>query len=201
LNVPPLGTETSLSYDLGMYRKFGKTFDARLAGNYIKTNNYFVTNTASIYFNGSYAYQLDFMKYIGAEFEFNWKPLDKLVIFGNYSHLKNSYRGAIGRLPDVVLLDIPPRDKSNMSLRYDFLFRTRFTADFKAIGRRGSEGGTQLGAFTTTDVGLEKSLADKMTLSFFVNNLFDKFYQQVYGYPAPGRTFGVRLRVNPPKPR
>jgi outer membrane receptor protein involved in Fe transport len=199
--VPPLGTETSLSYDAGVYRKFGKTFDARLAGNYINTKNYFVTNTASIYFNGSYAYQLDYMKYYGAEFEFNWTPLDKLVLFGNYSYLKNSYRGAIGRLPDIVLLSLPPKDKGNLSLRYDLPLKTRFTADFKAIGTRGSEGKTTLGAFATTDIGLEKSLANKMTLSFFTNNLFDKYYQQVYGYPAPGRTFGVRLRVNSPKQR
>jgi outer membrane receptor for ferrienterochelin and colicins len=171
----------------------------RLTGNYIKTNNYFVTNTASIYFNGSYAYQLDFMKYYGTEFEFNWKPSEKFTLFGNYSHLKNSYRGAIATLPPVILLELPPRDKGKLSLRYDMPLKTRLVADFKAIGRRGTEDGFTLGGYAITDVSLERPLVNKMVLGFFVNNLFGKNYQQVYGYPAPDRSFGIRLKVNPIK--
>jgi outer membrane cobalamin receptor len=32
-------------------------------------------------------------------------------------------------------------------------------------------------------------------LGFFVDNLFGMDYQEVYGYPSPGRTYGIQFRV------
>jgi outer membrane receptor protein involved in Fe transport len=179
-----------------VFRKFGKRFDMRLAGNYINTSNYFVTNTASIYYNGSYAYQLKTMKFYGAEFEFNWNATDKLVLFGNYSHLKNDYSTET-KLPYAVLLDLPPRNKGTLSARYALPFKTRVAFDLKAIGERKTEGGYGLGRYAVGDISFERTLANRMTAGFFINNLFGMDYRQVYGFPSPGRTFGVRLQVDP----
>jgi outer membrane receptor protein involved in Fe transport len=190
-----LGTETSLSYDAGLYHKFGKTLDVRIASNYINTHNYFVSNTASSYYNGSYAFQISSMKYFGYEGEFNWAPFDKLSIFGNFSHLKNSYV-SIEKIPVVELLELPPNNKGKVSIRYTLPAGFRLLSDITAIGRRGSEGGYTLDRYALLDFTVEKTIARKMKLGFFVNNLNGMDYQQVYGYPAPGRTFGVRLQVN-----
>lgn len=185
-----------MSYDAGIYRKFGKTLDARVTANYIDTSNYFVTNTGSLYYTGSYAYTIDSMKFYGVEAEFNWAPIEKLVLFGNYSFLKNQYSRNT-QLPYAVLLELPPRNKGKVSARYSLPLKTRLAFDLKVTGERKSEGGYTLGRYAVADVGFEKNLGKGMTAGFFVNNLFGMDYQQVYGYQSPGRTFGIRLQMNP----
>jgi outer membrane receptor protein involved in Fe transport len=135
------------------------------------------------------------MRFYGAEFEFNWKASDKLVLFGNYSFLKNDYSKE-ANLPYSELLGLPPRNKGEISARYSLPLRTRVAFDLKAIGERKTEGGFGLGGYAIGDISFEKNLANGMTAGFFINNLFGMDYQQVYGFPAPGRTFGVRLQVS-----
>jgi outer membrane receptor protein involved in Fe transport len=184
-----------LGYDAGVYHKFGKTFDARISANYINTHNYFVANTTSIYYSKSYTYTIDSMRYFGYEGEFNWAPFDKLTLFGNFSHLKNSYTARTG-LPAVELLELPPNNKGKLSIRYSLPAHIRLLSDMKFIGRRGTEGGYKLDRYALADFSVEKGLSKKMMFQFFVNNIFGTEYQQVYGYPSPDRTFGIRLQVN-----
>jgi outer membrane cobalamin receptor len=193
-----LRPETSLSYDLGFYRRLGKNFDMRISGNYINTSNYFVTNTASSYFNGSYAYQIPTMKFYGTEFEFNWKPFEKLVLFGNYSFLKNKYTRD-SKLPYAMILELPPRNKGKLSVRYELPLKTRLAADVKFIGERKSEGGFNLNRYATADLSFERNFAERMTAGFFINNMTGTDYQQVYGYPAPGVTYGIRIQISTAK--
>jgi outer membrane receptor protein involved in Fe transport len=190
-----LGTETSLGYDLGVFHKFGKTLDARIAANYVDSHNYEVMNGSSLYFSKSYTYSLDDVKFLGYEGEFNWEPSEKLAIFGNYSHLKNSYRKAAS-LPIPELLLLAPMNKGKLSFRYSLPAGMRILSDFQFIGKRGTEGGYGLGRYSLGAISLEKTLPSKMILSAFVDNVWNQAYQQVYGFPSPGRSFGVRLQMN-----
>lgn len=190
-----MGDETSLSYDAGVFHKFGKTLSVRAAANYIDTHNYFVTNGNSIYYSLSYTYTIDHLKYFGYEGEFNWAPFEKLAVFGNFSHLKDSYSKA-ANLPVAELLELPPMNKGKLSIRYSLPLEMRFLSDFKFIGKRGTEGGYTLSRYALGDFSLEKSVASKMSFSFFVNNMWDETYDQVYGFPSPGLTYGVRLKMN-----
>lgn len=187
--------ETSLSYDAGLYRRIGQNLDMRIAANYINTSNYFVTNTASPYYSGAYAYQIEGVKFYGAEFEFNWKATEKLVLFGNYSFLNNEY--SMGEaLPYPMLLNLPPKNKGKISVRYGLPFKARLSSDIGIYGERLSEGGYTLGRYATADLSLERNFAGRMMAAFYVNNLTGADYQQVYGYPAPGVTWGVRLKIS-----
>lgn len=187
--------ETSLSYDAGLYRRIGQNLDMRIAANYINTSNYFVTNTASPYYSGAYAYQIEGVKFYGAEFEFNWKATEKLVLFGNYSFLNNEY--SMGEaLPYPMLLNLPPKNKGKISVRYGLPFKTRLSSDIGIYGERLSEGGYTLGRYATADLSLERNFAGRMMAAFYVNNLTGADYQQVYGYPSPGVTWGVRLKIS-----
>lgn len=171
----------------------------RIAGNYINTSNYFVSNTASSYYSGGdYAYQIRKMEFFGGEFEFNWTPFEKLVLFGNYSYLKNQYsRNA--SLPYAMMLELPPRNKGKLSARYELPLKTRLAFDLKMIGERKSEGGFTLDRYAVGDISFERNFNGRMTAGFFLNNMFGKDYQQVYGYPAPGVTWGMRLQVSTAK--
>jgi outer membrane receptor protein involved in Fe transport len=136
------------------------------------------------------------MRYFGYEGEFNWAPFDKLTLFGNFSHLKNSYTARTG-LPAVELLELPPNNKGKLSIRYSLPRHMRLLSDIKFIGRRGTEGGYTLDRYAVADFSVEKGFSKKATVQFFANNMFGTDYQQVYGYPSPGRAFGIRLQVNP----
>lgn len=194
----PIKSETSLSYDFGLFRRIGKSLDVRVAGNYINTKNYFVTDTANTFYNGSYAFQLPSMKFYGSELEFNWTPVEKLVLFGNYSFLKNDYNKD-KRLPYAMALELPPRNKGKMSARYDLPLKTRLSFDAKIFGERKTEQGFSLGRYAIADISLEKVFANKMTAGVFVKNMSNTDYQQVYGYPSPGVTWGIRVKMSTEK--
>jgi outer membrane cobalamin receptor len=66
----------------------------------------------------------------------------------------------------------------------------------KFIGKRGTEGGYTLNRYALVDLSVEKAFSKKLTAAFFADNLFGMEYQQVYGYPSPGRTFGIRIQAN-----
>ena len=196
----PLSPETSVTYDAGVYRKLTKTLDVRFSGNYIDTSNYWVADTSSVYYTvSSYTYTLKSLKFYGFEGEFNWTPTDKLVLFGNYSFLGRRYT-ADPTLPYAELLNLSPKNKGNLSARYSLPLKTRVSFDLRAFGERRSEGEHNvMGRYAVGDISFEKILPNGMTAGVFVNNLFGMDYQQVFGYPAPGRTFGISLKVNPTK--
>jgi outer membrane receptor protein involved in Fe transport len=194
----PIKPETSLSYDFGLFRRIGKSFDMRVAGNYINTKNYFVTDSANTYYNDSYAYQIPALKFYGAELECNWTPTEKLVLFGNYSYLKNDYNSD-GSLPYAMALELPPRNKGKFSVRYDLPFNTRISFDAKIYGKRKTERSYSLDRYVVADIGFNKVFASRMTAGVFIKNMFDTDYQQVYGYPSPGVTWGFRFKVSTEK--
>jgi outer membrane receptor protein involved in Fe transport len=189
-----LGTETSLGYDLGVFHKFGKTLDTRIAANYIDTHNYEVMNGSSLYFSKSYTYSVDQVKFYGYEGEFNCALSEKLTIFGNYSHMRNSYK--LGpNLPPPELLFLAPRNKGSLSFRYSLPVGMKLLTDFRFVGKRGTEGGYSLNGYNLADISLQKRFK-KMTFSMFADNAWNQAYQPVYGFPSPGRTYGVRLQMN-----
>jgi outer membrane receptor protein involved in Fe transport len=195
--IRPIGSETSVTYDAGVYRKLAKTLDVRISGNYIDTSNYWVADTSSVYYAASsYTYTLNSLKFYGFESEFNWTPTEKLVVFGNYSLLGRKYT-ADPSLPYAELLNLAPKNKGNLSVRYSLPLKTRVAFDLKAFGERKSEGEHNvMGGYTVGDISLEKALPGGLTAGFFISNLFGMDYQQVFGYPAPGRMFGIRLQAN-----
>ena len=55
-----------------------------------------------------------------------------------------------------------------------------------------------LGAYTTVDLNLKARLGSekkKAELSLFVENLFDKGYEERFGYPMPGRMIGASFKA------
>jgi outer membrane receptor protein involved in Fe transport len=190
-----LGTETSIGYDSGIFHKFGKTLDVRVAANYIDTNNYEVMNGSSLYFGKSYTYEIDHVSFFGYEGEFNWAASERLTVFGNFSHLKNSYQLGAG-LPPPELLFLAPKNTGQLSFRYSLPASMRILSDFQFTGKRGTEGGSNLDEYRLGNISLEKKFKNKVALSVFTNNVWNQAYQAVYGFPAAGRTFGVRLQVS-----
>lgn len=182
-----------MHYDMGIYHRVAKNIDARLAFYYTDISNYLVFDSPSSYYSGYYAYSLDSVNFYGVELEFNSTLFNKLGLFGNYT-----YRG-MNRdetdLPVVFWLNLPPKHKFNIGLRYRLLKDTLLTCDLRYVGERKAQGGFSMNDFLTTDLGIEQTLFKKAKILFYANNLFGENYEEVYGYPMPDQTHGVQVKL------
>ncbi len=153
--------------------------------------------TGSIYYASSYAYSLPSLYNYGADYEFNYTPFEKLTFFGNYTYSakKYDYNG----LPNSRLLNLSPRNKAKVSVRYTLKKGWLLTSDLYYNGTGGTQGGGTLPQYFVADVGVDKILAGHLKLSFFVNNVTGTKYEQVFGYPMPRQTYGIRLQFNTKK--
>jgi outer membrane cobalamin receptor len=85
------------------------------------------------------------------------------------------------------------------------LTRGRWTAHARAAGRGrvldvepnyGAFGGLfQAAGFTVVDASASARLGHSVEVLVRANNVFDRHYESVFGYPSPGRTFTVGVRL------
>jgi len=188
-----LETETSWHYDVGVYHRIGKNIDTRASVYYIDIDDYVVVDSSSAYYESNYAYNLDKVEFYGVELEFNSTLFDKLGLFGNYTYRDMDRQET--DLPVVFWLNLPPKHKFNIGLRYRLLKNTLLTCDLRYVGERESEGSFSMDDYFTTDLGLEQTLFKRAKILFYVNNLFGENYQEVYGYPMPDQTYGVQVKL------
>ena len=170
--------------------------ETRLNFYYIDVSNYIVANAADTFHSTStYGYNLNEMIFYGVEMEFNSHWSDRLTFFGNYTYRKTSYDDK-DLLAKAILLDIAPEHKANLGVRYGLWAKTLATTDIRYVGKRESEGDVYtLDDFVTVDVGLEYRIRENFTAHVFVGNVLDEDYQEIYGYPMPGRVYGVSLKA------
>ena len=68
--------------------------------------------------------------------------------------------------------------------------------DNRYVGETNSYGGETVESYFLSDLRLSTNLSKNKELSVEINNLFDKNYEVVDGYPMPGRNFMVNLSTN-----
>ena len=78
--------------------------------------------------------------------------------------------------------------------------KTQITANtVQLLGGGQSSGGTQGGGtlpqYFVADFGVDKNLSGNLKLSFFANNITGTKYEQVFGFPMPRQTYGIRLQL------
>jgi vitamin B12 transporter len=79
----------------------------------------------------------------------------------------------------------------------------RVTGDVRVVGARDDRDYSGwpakrvvLPRYTTLDLGLEMPLGERLRVSLRADNLLDARYEEVQGYPAPGRSLAVGGRVS-----
>ncbi|SDU46536.1 TonB dependent receptor [Desulfobacula phenolica] len=185
-----------MHYDTGLFHKLNEKIDTRLSIYYIAIDNYIVANSGdSHHASSSYGYNVDKIAFYGFEAEFNAALSKKVTLFGNYTFRQINYDQE-DILADAILLELSPEHKANLSIRYKMFENTRLTSDIRYVGERKTEGNVyNLDDFITVDVGIEQTLFKKIALRAYISNLFGEKYQEVYGYPLPEQTFGIRVKV------
>lgn len=161
---------------------------------YIDIENYIVANSGDTYHAAaSYGYNLDRIAFYGVELEVDSTWFKKLNVFGNYTYRESEYDSE-DLLADAILLELAPRHKANLSVRYRLMEDTLLTGDIRYLGKRESEGEIYtLDDYTTVDVGVEQKLFANTTVHFYATNILREKYQEVYGYPMPRDAYGVHV--------
>ncbi len=179
---------------MGFYHKLTNRTDTRLSVYYIDITDYEVVDSAGLYYSSHYAYNLDSMKFYGIEWEFNTTLFDKLNLFGNYSFREMDKDKT--DLPVVFWLNLPPKHKANLSLRYTLFKDTLLTFDCRYVGRRESEGSYTMDEYFVSDVGIEHTFLDDIKILFYANNILGENYEELYGYPMPDQVLGMQVKMS-----
>jgi vitamin B12 transporter len=124
-------------------------------------------------------------KSFGIESFVVWVPTPELTLRAAYT-----WMDAENRLTNQRLLR-RPEHAGNFYAHYRFLQRFGAHANVNIVGKRPDFGGTTAAGYVTADVGLSVELTRWFELFGRVENLFDKDYEEVFGFPALGRTFWV----------
>ena len=126
----------------------------------------------------------------GVEFSAQRKIRDFQLEF-NYNYLDAENESTGKQIGDM------PYHKYNVNLSYQVNEANKIILENSYTGERMdyiSE--AEMEAYFVSDLTYIRNLNDKTSLSVEINNLFDKDYEVVDGYPMPGRNFMVNLSTN-----
>lgn len=138
--------------------------------------------TRSIYDNsGDYeSYGLEWNQ------QYSTESMD-IGLFYSFLRSKNKVTGA----------SLPRRSKHNLGFNAKYMANDNwsFLMDTQFRGKRADSNGKKLTSYYLTNLGLEYNWnRNSDRISLHVNNIFDKSYEEVWGYGTPGRNFLVSYR-------
>ena len=73
-----------------------------------------------------------------------------------------------------------------------------FSANMRYVGKQEtveSDKIRQLGSYNTTNLELKIPVTEHGEITIYAENLFDKEYQERFGYPMPGRIIGASAKI------
>ncbi|MEI9812643.1 MAG: TonB-dependent receptor [Acidobacteriota bacterium] len=188
---PDLREERSDNFEVGYTHILGARSTIEVA--LFRSN---ISNSTQRFFVQPNVFQLRNMgeaRYLGGEFSFRTSVTRKLQFSTNYTYLSRRNQ----TIPATILLDAP-RHKSYSMLTYTWHSRVATFADLLYEGGRwnANDAGRVLRApsFGAVGIGGTARLYRAAELQAGVNNLLDRNYFYVQGYPEAGRNFYVNLR-------
>lgn len=194
---PDLKAEDALNYDLSYHGAINGKFTYEASGFYSKINNSIQT-VSNVYHdpitntNLAQVQNVGRAEYYGFEAGLGYQIIAPLRVDANYTHLIRNNLSS----PQVYFTDVP-KDKVFASVEYRPINRLSLLASEEFDSKRYSTSyGTVSGAFYLTNVKAHLTLMKGFALEGGVNNLFDRNYTLVEGYPEMGRNFFTTLTYN-----
>jgi iron complex outermembrane recepter protein len=124
-------------------------------------------------------------EYYGAELAVGYPIADQVRIDANYTYLKRNNLSS----PSIYLTDVP-QNKVFGSVQYSPIKKLYVMASEEYNSKRYSTSyGTVSGGFALTNVKAHLTLVKGFSIEGGVNNLFDKNYTLVEGFPEAGRNY------------
>lgn len=129
-------------------------------------------------------------EYLGVEAQINYSVLDNLSLNFNYTYLE---RNNITN-PNIHFTDVP-NTKVMGTVEYQPIKILRFIANSEFNSSRFSTSyGARVPDYTILNFYGSGKIAKNFSIDAGINNIFDKNYCLVEGYPEEGRNFFVTLR-------
>lgn len=182
-----LSPEKSTGWDIGI--------DQNLLGNKINIGaTYFSNNFRDLFgFDENYkTINVNKAKSYGEEFYITAKPLANLLIKTNYTYTKTKDLSENSPDKNLSLLRRPVH-KGVLSLNYSFTNKINANFDVIFVGKRDDKyfNGTEskrisLDRYTLVNLAASYDVFSYLQIYTKLNNLLDKYYEEVYGYATPG---------------
>jgi len=203
-----LKPETGTQYEVGVSKSLG-SWDARLAAYRYDVKDYI--RTIFGYKPSRVVYNIEGVKIQGMEIETNFKLPLKLSGYLNYTYQRTKKEGDIldmsNKLTDE-LVDLP-HHRINAGLKYSLAEEAYLGLSVRYVGKRYAITGNlakpnasalrEMKGFLMLNAGLRYPLPApgglKPIISASVENLLDESYEETYGFPMPGRTFHIGLKM------
>jgi vitamin B12 transporter len=176
-----LTPETSVSYELGVERRFGR---GKVAATLFRSE---IDDLITYTWPTGYGQTPGLSWTQGVELEAAWQMSDRVAMSAAYTYT-DSRAATGGRLNRVPL--------HSAALRLDTEVTDRLRAGFTVKHVAGmNDAGTPMPDYTTVDATFTYALSDSAEVYLRVENLFDKEYQTARGYGTPDRTFFFGARA------
>ncbi|CQR70829.1 Colicin I receptor precursor [Sporomusa ovata DSM 2662] len=207
-----LKPEKGYSYEIGIKTKQGDRANYKANLFYNDINDYIVYDNSAI--AKSYAnppYNLNKAKVWGVELETEQKLMPNLVFFANYTYQKSDKSGNYKYSPWESQTDsiyYMPEHKANIGLRYKAKAGSEITLGGKYVGKQNVLSGNFVGpnmlalnkatlpSYFVTNLRIIHPINHNQEISFYVDNIFDKKYEEAKGYPMPGTTYGIGYKIS-----
>ncbi|UKT64255.1 TonB-dependent receptor plug domain-containing protein [Pedobacter mucosus] len=194
---PDLKAEDALNYDLSYHSLYFGKLSVDASGFYSKISNSIqtvnnvrrdpVTNV-----NQSQIQNVGKAEYYGAEFAVGYPLFTQLRVDANYTYIKRNNLSA----PQIFFTDVP-NHKVFASMQYTPVSKLYILASEEYNSKRYSTSyGTVSGAFYLTNIKANLKLPKGFSFEAGVNNIFDKNYTLVEGFPEQGRNYFANVMFN-----
>jgi len=132
----------------------------------------------------------------GIEVSFNAKPIQNFDIIGSYTYVDSTQPDASGKTTELRV----PRNTASLTTNYRFLNQRanlnmrinytddQFDTDFNTFNR------VELGDYTVVNIAGEYKFNNFVTIQARVENLFDREYQDVFGFETQGINAHIGLK-------
>jgi len=220
-----LDPEQGMGYDLVLQRRLWRDLQIKSALSYYEIDDFIAYNKKYSQFDPrtnpavpagqeykDYKINLEEVRRYGAEVSLRGHLLDPLFVYLGYAYVDFENVGDEPAGEEEV--SNRAKHRVNAGLELDILENTTLLADYKYQddqvvkiinylgGDQWSYAEKALDAYHVVDLALSQTLFTDFkglregTVSVYVNNVFDEEYENVDGYPATDRTFGISFSLS-----
>lgn len=170
---PELSPETSRNWDVGFEQAF---LERRIQFGATYFNNHFDNLIQANPANWFKAENIESARAEGVEAFFQVNPIENLTLRGNYT-----FNATLNENTGKALVN-RPRDKGNFEANYRFLKDADMNLVVIAVGEKDGVLDTRVPAYAIANLAGSYNLNPYVKLFARIDNLFNKEYQEVYGY-------------------
>lgn len=185
---PDLGAEVAVNFDLGYTGKVAEKLS--LQASVFRSNINDIIQQVDNVQPGRFQLQnAGKASFTGAEAGFDYKVVSPLTIGSNYTYIKRKNKTN----PNILFTNVPDH-KVFAYADVTFLKNANLLASVEYNSKRNSTSyGTVAGAYTLVNAKASVRIYKFVSAEAGLNNIFDRNYSLVEGFPEAGRNFFVNL--------